>query len=644
MIMRKTFLLKTMLLLCALVAGSSSVCADDVTVTWTISGVVTTQNTSGGCQVNTALRTSSISPSGASGTWTAVSNNDKSYAATDNGAAHLGAGSNREFNGTITLSSTSIPSEAKIKSVTVTAISNGSSTLSATVGGNSLGSNKTISGTTSKDYTISGSSQTGNSVVLTLSGTATSKYVTISKIAITYTPPVEVKVATPTFSLADGLYYGTKSVTISTSTEGDNIYYTTDGSNPTSSSNLYSSAISVSSSQTIKAIGIKDGIEDSDIASAEYTIITSIPARTPKSYNSNYFVKVTDVDELENGDAILIVNQEGTKAMAGQNDNHYRNEVTVSSSDGIITSVPNDAQKIVLIKTGNRFFFSTGDNSYIYASTSSNYNYIDTGNEETAGANAMVSVEIAANGNASIIFMGDKTKNNLRYNSSSPRFTCYASTSTMPVAQIYKELPVITLNSACNDGNGIIYGTYYTNRAYFMPATLKGSVVSVDGSGNLSIDEVYDGSKGEIVPANVALLISTSDVFSGTKDYGIVYTTGGDDYSNYNDLKGTLTADENTTGDGCLFYRLTMHNGTDLGFWWGNTAGAAFKPGANKAYLAVPTSAAREGFAFGEETNGITTNNREAMANDRYYNLQGVEVAQPSRGLYIVNGKKVVIK
>jgi hypothetical protein len=99
-----------------------------------------------------------------------------------------------------------------------------------------------------------------------------------------------------------------------------------------------------------------------------------------------------------------------------------------------------------------------------------------------------------------------------------------------------------------------------------------------------------------------------------------------------------------TAAPGCNYYRLTMHDGSEIGFWWGAASGAAFDIAANKAYLAVPTSAAREGFAFGEETNGITANNSEAMANDRYYNLQGVEMAQPTRGLYIVNGKKVFVK
>lgn len=78
--------------------------------------------------------------------------------------------------------------------------------------------------------------------------------------------------ATPTFSQEGGSYCGTQSVTISCSTGGASIYYTTDGTTPTSSSTLYSSAISVSADMTIKAIAVKDGLIDSEVATAAYSI------------------------------------------------------------------------------------------------------------------------------------------------------------------------------------------------------------------------------------------------------------------------------------------------------------------------------------------------------------------------------------
>ena len=79
-------------------------------------------------------------------------------------------------------------------------------------------------------------------------------------------------VATPTFTPAEGTYTSAQNVTISTETDGASIYYTTDGTEPTTSSSIYSSPINVSQTTTIKAIAVKDGMDDSEVAEASYVI------------------------------------------------------------------------------------------------------------------------------------------------------------------------------------------------------------------------------------------------------------------------------------------------------------------------------------------------------------------------------------
>ena len=69
---------------------------------------------------------------------------------------------------------------------------------------------------------------------------------------------------------------------------------------------------------------------------------------------------------------------------------------------------------------------------------------------------------------------------------------------------------------------------------------------------------------------------------------------------------------------------------------------------ANKAYLPIltaniPTSAPTFTIVFDDPT-GISRVENVQMANDQYYDLQGRKVAQPTKGLYIVNGRKVVVK
>jgi hypothetical protein len=88
-----------------------------------------------------------------------------------------------------------------------------------------------------------------------------------------------VTAATPTFSPAAGTYASAQSVTISDTTSGSTIYYTTNGTTPTTSSSVYSSAINVSSTETLEAIATASGYSQSAVGSAAYTI--NGPAATP---------------------------------------------------------------------------------------------------------------------------------------------------------------------------------------------------------------------------------------------------------------------------------------------------------------------------------------------------------------------------
>jgi hypothetical protein len=94
--------------------------------------------------------------------------------------------------------------------------------------------------------------------------------------------------ATPTFSLPAGTYAGTQSVSISDATAGAIIYYTTNGSTPTTQSTIYAGAITVSSTTTLQAVAAGPGIIASALAKATYTISATgtAPAISAISPNS----------------------------------------------------------------------------------------------------------------------------------------------------------------------------------------------------------------------------------------------------------------------------------------------------------------------------------------------------------------------
>jgi hypothetical protein len=78
--------------------------------------------------------------------------------------------------------------------------------------------------------------------------------------------------ATPALSPATGTYSSAQTVTISTTTPSATIYYTTNGSTPTTSSAVYSGPITVSASEIVEAIAVATGDSTSVVGSADYTI------------------------------------------------------------------------------------------------------------------------------------------------------------------------------------------------------------------------------------------------------------------------------------------------------------------------------------------------------------------------------------
>lgn len=88
--------------------------------------------------------------------------------------------------------------------------------------------------------------------------------------------------ATPVFSVNGGIYTRTQNVSISCATEGASIYYTTDNTKASSSSVLYTGAITLTKNTTVRAIAVKEGYSQSNEIKADYQITgnTNIAKRT----------------------------------------------------------------------------------------------------------------------------------------------------------------------------------------------------------------------------------------------------------------------------------------------------------------------------------------------------------------------------
>ncbi len=245
-----------------------------------------------------------------------------------------------------------------------------------------------------------------------------------------------------------------------------------------------------------------------------------------------------------------------------------------------------------------------------------------------------------------------------------PSLFCYkafliSSIDSYSIVYLYRKVSTVTLAAACTDG-AKFYGTYSLGSPFVVPSDLTVSEIKVV-DGKLTVG---DYATGAVVPANTGVMVSSST--AGVHYVTLTTEEGTSVYGSANMLmpsgNGITAEGMATAAPGCKYYRLTMHNGTTLGYYWGAADGAAFDLGANKAYLAVPTASARlTGFDMADsETTDIRVKGRVDSERQRVgdgtsgmefaaaavYDLQGRRVADSSlkKGLYIVNGKKYIIK
>lgn len=205
---------------------------------------------------------------------------------------------------------------------------------------------------------------------------------------------------------------------------------------------------------------------------------------------------------------------------------------------------------------------------------------------------------------------------------------------------VEEEFADVTLNAACHDDNDMVFSTFSSSTPLIVPENLTVAEVGVKG------DQIQVScyKTGDVVPANTGVMVASSA--GGTYSMAVTSSQGQSVLGTANCLRPSgegITADQMAAKDpNCTFYRLTMHNGTNIGFWWGAENGAAFNLTANKAYLAIPNSSAAktEGLWADIETGiSILENKRMDAAT---FNLSGVRTNV--RGIVIKNGKKFIAK
>ena len=201
------------------------------------------------------------------------------------------------------------------------------------------------------------------------------------------------------------------------------------------------------------------------------------------------------------------------------------------------------------------------------------------------------------------------------------------------------ELPTSAgaINIATEEG----FGTFYTDKNYVLPQGLTAfGYTSIDGNNTLTKSVEYVA--GDIVPANTAVVVKGA---KGSYNY---YNTeeAATKTIEKNLLKGVTTDTRIEAISGVKRYILTRADDGILAFYRTNTGNINVK--ANRAYLEVPTAMAVASFSLEGTATGIN-NVVTTAAKQGIYTISGVRLNATTTkelpaGIYIVDGKKVIVK
>ncbi len=164
---------------------------------------------------------------------------------------------------------------------------------------------------------------------------------------------------TPVFSLPTGNYVGAQAITVDCAISSATIYYTTDGTTPTTSSESVAvgGSINIPTTCTLKAIAV-EGTKKSEVVQATYTLVTD-----------GVWTLVRDAAELQDGDLVVMASNANGVVNGANAKSEYFTTARVTFTDdedyAAITSFSNDALIFTLKKATNGEWLLASGNNYV---------------------------------------------------------------------------------------------------------------------------------------------------------------------------------------------------------------------------------------------------------------------------------------
>lgn len=528
----------------------------------------------------------------------------------------------------VTFETSDIPGTITSVKVNASTNSKGSADITVKVGSKDFGEKQKCDKNT-KDYTFTGEG-TGT-ISINLDNTASKKGLYIKSITVEYTTGKVTP--TPTITPASKTFSESFKATISCTDAAAKIYYTLDGKEPNEKSELYTEpGVTIpEATTTLKAVAIKDG-KASKVADAVYTYVA------PVAPTYTYTIWSEDWSSYETGNIPSKGKNATYECKKGKSDTKIYNgtsaggtspELLISRNNGSLTI------NVTSLKgySGTLYFsFLTNNDKFTVTSTTTDvkigeptkegekkyiYTYAITVPEGTEGLNLKITNINPENGD------------NMRVDN-------------LSLSAKLKDLGTgsFTITPAR-------YGTYYTEDAFVMPEGVTGYTITDKNGESLTLNADYPAS--EVVPAKTALLLKATEKPATNQEFTYTIVNSDKVAPANNLLHGSVEATETHVEGATAYYKLAQDKEEGIGFYWANANGTAFTNGANKAYLAIKGNMSQmRGFSFESMTTGInnvvanTNNSKNAVI----YDLNGrrVNSLNAAKGVYIVNGKKVIVK
>lgn len=399
--------------------------------------------------------------------------------------------------------------------------------------------------------------------------------------------------------------------------------------------------VDASEGYTVKSVTVT-GPDEQSFAPTAVTDSEGAYRFTMPAYNATISVTVEEyvapetatyvlATEIVSGKNYVIASgTEGSVKVMGDQSNNNRPAVVATITDGKLSV--SDAYEFVIEsatvgEVSGYSIYDAGENGYLYAASSSS-NHLKT--QDTNDENGIWAITIGEDGVASIVAQGANTRKVMQFNpnesNNNPLFACYSSASQSPVYLFVKEetepetVPV-TVSAAG-------YATFCSDKALdFTNTEIKAFIGTRNGT-SLVFNKINK------VPANTGVLLYKVD--GATENVPVV--EAGDDATG-NCLVG-VTAETTINADD---YILSLNSSSDgVGFY---KAGTYTTLGANRAYIPATAAVGVKSFAIQFDVAvGIEDLNANNHANEGIFNLAGQRVSKMNRGIYVINGKKVMVK